>query len=198
MTISLRWPENKGLKRVNSFLLVIILATNGYVIVSPLLPKVNYEIKQRVTKPVKVDATKPDTIKNIDRTRNHLIMPSMQLDEPIYFGAADYLVHKGIWHRPATNTPEKGGNTVLVGHRFTYDGAAVFYNLDKLKNRDDVYFVYEHKIYHYRVTHSEIVSANAAHVEAPSSDTKLTIYTCTPLLTAKDRLVYIADLVEVI
>ena len=193
----IHWPSETVLKNLNRFLLVIIIAVNGYVLVMPLLPKVNYEVKKRVTKPVRVDPARKETVASIDRSRDHLILPTIQLDEPVYDGMSSYTVNKGIWRRPNTSTPDKGGNTVLVGHRFTYNGAAVFYNLDKLGNNDDIYLIYSQKVYHYKVALIQIVSPNNTQVEAPSAGNRLTIYTCTPLLTAKNRLVYIADLIEV-
>lgn len=191
------WPSDKRLKRINQGLLAIILISNMYVLLKPLLPKVDYEVKQRISKPVQVNPADENSIKNIDRTKNHLVLPSMQLDEPFYEGNSPSTVHKGIWHRPNTNTPDKGGNTVLVGHRFTYDGAAVFYNLDKLTVGDDAYLVHAKKIYHYKIITSAIVPPTATEVEAPSNETKLTLYTCTPLVTAKNRLVYTAKLEKI-
>ncbi len=191
------WPSENRLKLINKFLLVFILATNGYIVILPILPKADFAIKQYITKPVKVSAN-DDSLKNIDRSRNHLILPTIQLDEPMLVSDNPSTVHKGIWHRPNTNLPDRFGNTVLVGHRFTYDGAAVFYNLDKLQISDDVYLVYGEKIYHYKITSSAVVPPTAVEVEAPSNETKLTLYTCTPIWSAKDRLVYVAELKEVL
>ena len=194
---AIHWPEDRWLRWVNNLLLTVIILINGYVLVAPLLPRVDYEVKQHITKPVKVDPQKPDTIAQIDRSRNHLILPTLQLDEPVYDGQSIKTVNKGIWRRPNTSTPDKGGNTVLVGHRFTYHNAAVFYNLDKLSPNDDVYLAYGQKVYHYRVVQMAIVPPNDLQVEAPSIDDRLTIYTCTPLWTSKQRLVYTANLIEV-
>lgn len=194
----LRWPSEIVLKRANRGLLAVILLINSYVLLAPLLPRVEYEVKTRITKPVSVNPSSESSVKQIDRSRDHLVLPTLQLDEPVYFGSSPSLVHKGIWHRPLTNTPDRGGNSVLVGHRFTYDGAAVFYNLDKLKTGDDIYFIYEQKIYHYRTKYSAVVPPTAGEVEAPTTNTQLTLYTCTPLITAANRLVYVADLVEVL
>ncbi len=193
-----KWPNDAILKRINTLLLILALLANGYVVVTPLLPKVSYEIKQHITKPVNINPEEPDTISKIDRSRNHLILPSLQLDEPIFDGVSALTVHKGIWRRPATSTPDKGSNTVLVGHRFTYNGSAVFYNLDKLEVDEDVYMVYDKKIYHYKVRSSQIVTPTTVAIEAPTTGPQLTIYTCTPLVTAKNRLVYVASLVEVL
>lgn len=187
------WRSDTVLRRVNRVLLAVIVCSNGYVLVSPLLPKADFEIKQRITKPVKVNPGDDTTITKIDRSRNHLILPSLQLDEPILEGDSPSTVNNGIWRRPQTSTPGKGSNTVLVGHRFTYQGAAVFYNLDKLKINDDIFLVYDKKIYRYKVTTTKIVPPAAIEVEAPTNTPQLTLYTCIPLITAKDRLVYTAE-----
>ncbi len=192
------WPNNGTLKKINNILLAVIIVINSYILTAPFVPLLKYEAKQRITKPVKVDPEDENSIKNIDRSRNHLILPTIQLDEPVLVSNNPATVHKGVWHRPNTNLPDQFGNTVLVGHRFTYDGAAVFYNLDKLQIQDDVYLVYEQKIYHYEVRESKIVTPSATEVEAPSEAVKLTIYTCTPIWSAKDRLVYVAELKEVL
>jgi sortase A len=86
----------------------------------------------------------------------------------------------------------------LVGHRFTYAGAAVFYNLDKVKSGDQIIVYWHGKAYEYKVFNISQVSPNKASVEAPTNESILTLYTCTPLLTAKDRLVIQAVLENVL
>jgi sortase A len=98
----------------------------------------------------------------------------------------------GVWHLPYTSTPDKGGNTVLVGHRFTYAGPAVFYHLDKVQVGDDVTMQWQNKTYTYTVTEVKVVPPTETSVEANTKDPQLTIYTCTPLWTAKNRLVIVA------
>lgn len=194
--LSLHWPDDGTLKRINRLLIAIIILANGYVLLMPLLPKLNFAIKQNITKPVQVNPANTNSLNAIDRSHNHLVLPTIQLDANVYDGDSVYTVNKGIWRRPQTSTPDKGGNTVLVGHRFTYSGHAVFYSLDNLKVGDDAYLVYSQKLYHYKIVIGEEVPPTAMEVEAPSADAKLTIYTCTPLLTAKNRLVYVGTLVE--
>lgn len=189
-----RLTSDNSLRQINALLLLLIILINGYIIIAPLVPRINYEVKQRITKPVDIYTQNPTA--TIDRSKNHLIIPALQLDEPILDSTDPGIVHQGIWRRPNTSTPEKGSNTVLVGHRFTYDGAAVFYNLDKLATGNDVFVVYDQKIYRFRIEKFAIVPPTAVDVEEPTTDTVLTLYTCTPLLTAKDRLVYRANLME--
>ncbi len=124
---------------------------------------------------------------------NRLIIPKLMLDEPIYEGEPIYTVDKGIWRRPRTSTPDLNSNTVLVGHRFTYRGAAVFYHLDLVKAGDEMAVYWNGQKYLYKVTTTKIVPPTEVSVEAPTHAQTLTIYTCTPLWTSKDRLVVIAE-----
>lgn len=125
-------------------------------------------------------------------TDSRLVIPKIALDQHIYEGTSPYLVNKGVWARPNTSTPPKGSNTVLVGHRFTYDGPATFYNLDKVAVGDPIVVYWRGKEYDYKVSETKVVPPTAIDVEAPTKDPQLTIYTCTPLWSAKNRLVVVA------
>ena len=103
----------------------------------------------------------------------------------------------GVWRRPNTSTPDGGGNTVIVGHRFTYAaGAAVFYNLDKIQVNDPITLTWHGRAYIYKVTETKVVDPGELSVEAATQEPRLTLYTCTPLWTSKSRLVIVAEPVE--
>ena len=183
---------SKHLKLVNRVLLVLIILLNGYVLVTPLIPEVQYRVAQATTEPINVE--KPDELASISRDTNHIVIPRLRLDKPIFIGDNPNLVHKGVWHRPLTSTPGNNSNTVLVGHRFTYKDPAVFYSLDEVQMDDPIVLAWDGKLYVYRVGEIKTVPANAVEIEAPTSEERLTIYTCTPLWSVKDRLVLIAKL----
>ena len=103
---------------------------------------------------------------------------------------------KGIWHPDNTSTPDRSGNTILSGHRFTYGGPAVLYHLDKVQVGDGITVFWDKQQYDYKVTSVQTVPPSATNVLAPTTESQLTIYTCTPLVTAKNRLVVIAKPVE--
>ena len=174
-------------KTINRLLIVVIVAINGYVLLLPLQPAIAYQVKVHTSKPLNV--SQPDALQAIDRTHNHVIIPRLRLDEPILDGTSPYLINKGIWRRPNTSTPAHGSNTVLVGHRFTYSGASILYNLDKMELDDDILVVWDHKLYLYKVEAIQTVKASEVSVEDPSADDRVTIYTCTPLWSVKNRLV---------
>jgi LPXTG-site transpeptidase (sortase) family protein len=178
----------------NQALSVVVIVLALYILVWPFLPSFqlwwrthfqagngyvyNSKLEKKKGKPIPKD--------------NRIVLPSLRMNEAINDGPTMATLRKGIWHRPATSSPDKGGNTVLVGHRFTYAGSAVFYNLDKLKPGDKIIVYWQHKEYDYKVQLSEVVSPNASQIEQATNDPILTLYTCTPLWSAHDRLVIIA------
>lgn len=185
------------LGRINTLLLVAIIAINGYIIFMPLWPAASYAVqkgkKEQLTQ--KVTSTKtpePET--------NRLIAPSMLLETPILESPASQAyrtLDKGMWRLNKGSTPDKGGNTVLIGHRFTYTNPnGVFYHLDKLNIDDRLAVVWNEKKYVYKVREIKMVPASQTEVEAPTENDQLTLYTCTPLWLPKDRLVVVADLEE--
>ncbi|MDQ3123410.1 MAG: sortase [bacterium] len=176
-------------RRFNNVLTVVAVVIALYIILLPLLPQLAWWVKEQ--SPIKtwtsnqqeVAAEAEEPIKD-----NRLLIPSLSLNKEIHEGGAESL-NKGVVRRGQTSTPDKGSNTVLVGHRFTYDGKGVFYHLDKVKKGDEITVHWNKKAYKYRVTEIVVVKADAIEIEAPTKDDLLTIYTCTPLWSAKDRLV---------
>jgi sortase A len=182
------------LKKVNKLLLIFILVVNGYIILSPFWPEAEYMIETKITKPVSVSSD----YENVDRSINHLVIPKLQLDEKILEGERAGILDDGIWRRPHTSTPDNGSNTVIVGHRFTYHSKPPFYHLDKLAENDKILVVYDGKIYEYKIFEERITHANDKTVEAQSQENILTLYTCDPLWTAENRLIYTSSLERVI
>lgn len=184
------------LKRINTFLVALIVVVNLYTIVLPLAPMISFWLKKQTSsaqQSMSVQIAKPDTPIPKD---NRLIIPKLMLDEPILDGPSTATVDKGIWRRPQTSTPDKDSNTVLVGHRFTYQGAAVFYHLDLVKTGDELAVYWNGQKHLYKVRETKVVPPSEVSVEAPTPGHTLTLYTCTPLWTSRDRLVIIAEKVN--
>ncbi|MBW3568617.1 class E sortase [Candidatus Parcubacteria bacterium] len=188
----LPWPSDKKLKKINAVLLVLIILINGYVILVPFWPNVEYTFETKITQPVKAEFA------DIDRSSNRLIIPKLQLEEKILENRDASVLDDGIWRRPNASTPDKESNTVIVGHRFTYNSKPPFYHLDKLSVNDQIIVVYDAKLYIYKVSQRRITHPNDQTVEAASQQPRLTVYTCDPLWTAENRLVYTSDLERVI
>lgn len=181
------------LKRSNNFLAVLVCILAAYIVLMPFLPEINWWIKHESPLVSTAPATTPPENKPDE---NSLVIPSLDLVEKIHEGQSSQTLSHGIWLRPQGSTPDKNSNTVLAGHRFTYSGQAVFYHLDKVNMGDPVYLYWNDERYEYKVSNISIVPPTQASIEEPSPTAKLTIYTCTPLWSAKDRLIIEAELVE--
>lgn len=193
--LKLTWID-KNLRIINRVLLFLIIVINVYVIITPFLPQITYKVDSVVGKDIPKINT-PEERKIIDRSYDHLVIPSMNLDEKIWIGDNEKLVNKGIWHIPHSSDPSKGSNTVLVGHRFSYKDAAVLYHLDKVSLGDAITVAWEGKLYNYKVSESKIVKPTDVYIEDPSNESRLTIYTCHPVWSIRERLVVVAKLESV-
>lgn len=179
----------------NNILSVVVIGLFVYVLVYPVLPGLLFRTKTALhQKPALVKAVEKGNDQPTDQ--NMLIIPRLLMQEKINEGKTLAALKNGTWRRPNTSTPDKSSNTVIVGHRFTYDGAAVFYNLDKVKVDDEIVVYWNKKKYVYTVERIKEVPPTAVEVEDSTSDARLTLYTCTPIWSAKNRLVVQAKLTE--
>lgn len=192
--------------RVSTLLLVAIIGVNAYIIALPVLPVVGFWFRSNHSSAAsalqeKVRAAQPapgsTEAAAIKQAGSRILIPSMLLDEPFYTGKDERTLNKGLWLRPTGSTPDKGGNTVIVGHRFTYaNPRGTLYFLDKMRVGDNIALYWQGKKYVYTVKEIGVVPDTATEIETPTDKPRLTIYTCTPLWNPVDRLVVIADLVE--
>ena len=100
---------------------------------------------------------------------------------------------KGAWLIPGTARP--GGkigynNTVISAHRYMYtSGPKTFYNLDKVKIGDTISVMWNGKTFNYIVSDTAVVKPSAVYILSPTKKQVLTLFTCTPVFTTKNRLV---------
>jgi LPXTG-site transpeptidase (sortase) family protein len=184
------------LSRVNTLLLVGIILVNGYIIAAPLAPMLTFWIQRHATNQLEQLADQlhlPVSKTPYQPGDNRIIIPSMLLNAPINEGPNLRAARSGTWHRPHTGSPERGGNTVVVAHRFTYTNPrGTFYYLDKVKVGDEIGVFWSGKRYLYKVSEVKTVPPTDTAIEAATGRPQLTLYTCTPLWLPKDRLVVIA------
>lgn len=181
-------------------LAVINIVVALYILVIPFFPSLLYWIRQKTTEPpvIASQVVTETTDKPSFPKDNRLVIPSILLDEAVLEGPSSGTLHNGIWRRPSTSAPDAGGNTVFAGHVFTYDDPeGVFYHLGKIEVGDQVATYWNGTEYLYEVTEKKEVSATAIEIEAPSENSQLTLYTCTPLWNPVNRLVITAKLSKV-
>jgi len=183
------------LRKINTGLSLVVLLLGLYIIFMPFLPMLFTWVKDATTAPpplvqqnIASGATPVD--QEVMPAENTLVVPGIRMQEIIYDGSSAATLSKGVWRRPHTSTPNAGSNTVLVGHRFTYtQPQGVFYSLDKIAPGDDIFLYWEQTKYHYKVQEVFVVKPTAVEVESATDEDVLTLYTCTPLWSGRDRLV---------
>jgi len=186
------------LARVNTCLLIAILLVCGYIIVMPIVPMASFWFLSHSGARVSALSNRlhiPAAQQTAIPADNRLIIPSMLLDAPIHEGASSVALRSGTWRRPVGSTPDRGGNTIIVAHRFTYtDPRGPFYYLNKVNVGDKIGVFWQGKRYIYTVASVATVHADQTSIEDATTDARLTLYTCTPLWLPKDRLVVTAEL----
>jgi sortase A len=95
---------------------------------------------------------------------------------------------------PATPLPGQPGNSVISGHRTTY--GAPFHELDTLVSGDRIEVETAIGLHVYEVRSIDIVRPTDVWVTEPRTGAWLTLTTCHPKFSARERLIVFAELVE--
>jgi sortase A len=120
--------------------------------------------------------------------------------EVVFEGVGHEDLKRGPGHYPKTALPGQVGNMVISGHRTTY--GAPFNRIDELAVGDAVVLETRESWFTYRVVRQQIVRPTAIEVTYPvpgdrsATPTKklLTLTTCNPKYSAKQRLIVTAEL----
>ena len=117
-------------------------------------------------------------------TVNRVIIPKIGVNIPYDKGAAS-LDRGAEWRYPERGNPEKGGNFIIAAHRFSIQPTpqgtiekSPFYHIDKLAVGDKIVIDYTGTRYGYEIEKIFTVKPTQVEIEAPSTDAKLTLYTC--------------------
>ena len=132
-------------------------------------------------------------------------IPKIGVNAPLILNIApDQIVANlanGVVHYQDTALPGEIGNTVIVGHSSDYPWSNghyknIFALLDKLVPGDKITIPYTDQVFVYEVTDSKIVKPTDLSVLQMSSTPQLTLITCYPVGTSRNRLIVTAKLVE--
>lgn len=143
-------------------------------------------------------ATVKPTVTNKVTTTNRLVVPKMKVDGAILEGKTTKTLNQGLWHIPGTSTPDKGGNMVVAAHRWMLlpQSGKSFYDIEKVKEGDEISLTWNGKDYKYKVGSTEYVKPTDVHILQNTSNTQLTLFSCAPLFSTKYRYVVHAELLE--
>lgn len=134
-----------------------------------------------------------------DVSPNRIIIPKIGVNAPIVESRnAEYGLSLGAWHVPESSTPDKGGNTVITGHRFKYlpPSNLTFYLFHKLEIGDIASVIWEEQEYYYQIKNIRIVEATEVSIMDQTSAPTLTMFTCHPIYSTDKRLVIIAEKID--
>jgi sortase A len=107
-------------------------------------------------------------------------------------GSGDKSLKKGPGHYSNTALPGERGTVAIAGHRTTF--LAPFRKLDKLRRGDRIWLTVPYGRFRYGVETMQVVSPEHTAVLHPTRNDQLVLTTCTPLFSAKRRIVVVARL----
>ena len=103
----------------------------------------------------------------------------------------------GFWRYPNYKKPSEDGTMVVFGHRRAElpPSKQTFYNLDKVKNGDQIEVGYEGKKYYYRVIDIKVIEPNDWDSLKNEDFKSIKLITCTPLGSDKNRIVVVGKMI---
>ena len=124
-----------------------------------------------------------------------LTILSANINHYVVFGATNNKLEYGPGYILGTSLPGSGGNFAIAGHRTTY--GAPFGNLDRVQVGETIIFQTNTNQYKYQVIEVKIVSPEDNYVLENYGDDRITLTTCHPKFSAKQRLVVVGQLEKV-
>ena len=124
-----------------------------------------------------------------------LTILSANINHYVVFGATNKKLEYGPGYILGTSLPGSGGNFAIAGHRTTY--GAPFGNLDRVQVGETIIFQTNTNQYKYQVIDVKIISPEDNYVLENYGDDRITLTTCHPKFSAKQRLVVIGQLEKV-
>lgn len=124
-----------------------------------------------------------------------LTILSANINHYVVFGATLNKLEYGPGYILGTSLPGTGGNFAIAGHRTTY--GAPFGNLDETEVGDSILFQTNTNQYEYVITEVKIVSPEDTYVLGNFGDDRITLSTCHPKFSARQRLVVVGELKRV-
>ncbi len=119
-------------------------------------------------------------------------IPKVGIDHAVVQGVSLADLRRGPGHYPSTPLPGETGNAGIAGHRTTY--GAPFNRLDELTAGDEVLVTTLRGSYRYLVKELKVVKPSQVEVLDPTPEPTLTLTTCNPKYSAKERLIVVTTL----
>lgn len=142
--------------------------------------------------------TEPALPLSLDRgdVVGRIVIPDINVNKWVVAGATMDMLERGPGLFANTSLPGQLGNSAIAGHRTSY--GAPFSRVNELDPGDEITMVTPQGSFAYAVRDTQIVPATAVEVLDTVDPTKatLTLVSCHPKWTSKERIVVFADLVD--
>lgn len=123
-----------------------------------------------------------------------LTIPAIGLDDVVVYEGVDReTLQNGPGHMPTTPLPGQPGNAVISGHRTTY--GRPFFDFDLLEPGDSVEVETSVGTHVYEIREITVVEPTDVWVTDPREGGWLTMTTCEPKFSARQRLIVFAEMV---
>jgi sortase A len=122
----------------------------------------------------------------------HIVIPKIGVDKIVVEGVALRDLKKGPGHYPDSPLPGQEGNAAIAGHRTTY--GAPFYRINELEPGDEITVTTVQGEFTYIVKEQHIVSPSDVSVLEDKGDDRLTMTSCNPRYSARQRIVVVSEL----
>ena len=122
----------------------------------------------------------------------HLRIPKIGVDKIMVEGVTLRDLKKGPGHYPDSPLPGQKGNAAIAGHRTTY--GAPFNRIDELVAGDEILVDTAQGEFRYLVTEQQIVKPTQTEVLEDKGDDRLTLTSCHPEYSSRQRIIVVANL----
>ena len=116
------------------------------------------------------------------------------VDDVVFAGVDRQTLKSGPGHMEGTPLPGQPGNAVLSGHRTTY--GRPFFDFDLLKVGDEIEMETAIGVHTYAIREIQVVQPTDVWVTDDRPGGWLTLTTCEPKFSARQRLVVFAEMVD--
>jgi sortase A len=146
------------------------------------------------TVPTTAPTAPPRPVFNEGDAVARLEIPRIGVNEIVVAGVGVDDLKKGPGHYPQTPLPGEPGNAAIAGHRTTY--GAPFLDIDNLQPGDQIVTTTYAGRFVYQVTGTVVVPPSDTSVLDNTTDDRLTLTSCDPKYSAKNRIIVSAALDE--
>ncbi|HEU5149513.1 MAG TPA: class E sortase [Iamia sp.] len=197
-----RMARSRILRRSLGALTVVLVVAAGVSITWPfwtdqyqhrLQVKLDRQLDEQIESPQAAEEFAAGEVRSGD-SLTRLRAPSIGVEVVVVEGTTQAALRAGAGHYPETALPCGSGNVAIAGHRTTF--GKPFNRLDEVVPGDEITLETPLGTCRYRVSEAAfVVTPDQIEVVAPTDTPRLTLTTCHPKGSARERLVLHADLV---